>query len=313
MDFITEKEIDQIKSKMVENSEFEIRFGPSGIKDFIPEVGLEEFINSIDYMDKHSTNKMINYTFNVSHKNNVRVTQVLEPPKNGDPLSYPWISKIIDDIVITKQKIFRKDNCEYGLRFALANENKVEIDSETFKSPPVYFKVRKRFSYIFEFIQIDISMFKSSDDINKLTLSDYKYDIEIEVKKECKNSEIYYWIDTLLKIINKTEFILSSTEIKKVLLEYNSLVGKNTFIGSQPITLKESLFNKKQNYALTLKLDGRRHLLLTNKTGYYLIDNKMNINCLLQEKCDEINLFDGELFEGVYYIFDILYSNNKDI
>lgn len=329
MAYITEQELKDIQTKMTENAEFEIRFGyfprsstgalietQYGTK-FCPGVNLETFISSIEFMNKVNTDSTtIVYAFVVTHKDNTRVTQVLEPPKDTE-FSFPWMNRIVSDKVIRKKQILRNDKAEYGLRFSLANEIPVkDLEKEKVFVPenvPVYFKVMKRFTYKMKEMSIDITMFKSSNDINNLLQADTQYDIEIEISKECKVKEVNSIIEEFLKIINKTNIIISNTEREMIKKEYIKLTGQAKFVGCQPATLRESRINNVKDYCLTMKLDGQRSLLLTNQEGMYLIDNKLDIKCMSKDTTKDLCLLDGELFQGKYYAFDILFYNGDDV
>lgn len=315
MTYITAEELKENQNRMTEQTEYEVRFGNFTTK-FCPGVDIESFISSIDFMNKINTDiTTIVYAFVVTHKDNTRVTQVLEQPKNGEALSFPWINKIVYDKVIRKEQILKNDNFEYGLRFSLSKEEPIIDVTNTFtpENVPMYFKTMKRFSYNLSYANVDITMFKSSNDLNKLTSSQLEYDIEIEIKKECKMDELNYLIDSFLRIIYKTGIIIPRSQIEEIKEDYVKLTKQKRFIGCQPETLRESRIDKIEDYALTMKLDGRRHLLLINEKGCYLIDNKLNIKCIGKHKGLKAMLLDGELFKGRYYAFDILFYENIDI
>lgn len=324
MAYITEQELKEIQTKMTENSEFEIRFGdfpvqkgklietPYGTK-FIPNIDLEAFISSIDFMNKTDTDTMtLVYAFVVTHKDKTRVTQFLEPPTDSS-LSFPWANKIVCDKVIRKHQVLRHDNHEYGLRFSLANEEPVTENVFTPENAPVYFKAMKRFSYTLPYMKVDITMFKSNNRLDDLMSSPLQYDIEIEVNKDCELKDVTQLIETFLKIINKTTIVIPKSDIENVNEDYYKLTEQRKFIGCQPATLRESRIDRIDDYALTMKLDGQRHLLLINHKGYYLIDNKMNVKCFRKQISTEVSLLDGELFEGKYYAFDILFHKGIDL
>jgi hypothetical protein len=80
------------------------------------------------------------------------------------------------------------------------------------------------------------------------------------------------------------------------------------FLGNQPITLSNENFDKKMMYYLTYKLDGKRHLYQNG----YLITSKLE-KFRFPLNVPHGTLLDGELYEGKYYAFDILFYKNNDI
>lgn len=83
------------------------------------------------------------------------------------------------------------------------------------------------------------------------------------------------------------------------------------FIGNQPITLSEKTYDKTCKYFLTVKLDGRRFLLKLGKTSYLISSKSEKIP--LQISLEENYTLDGEMYNNVYYAFDILFYKEKDV
>jgi hypothetical protein len=80
------------------------------------------------------------------------------------------------------------------------------------------------------------------------------------------------------------------------------------FIGNQPITISSTNYDKNIMYYLTYKLDGKRHLyqngfLITSKLEKFKFDLGLNFPVTL----------DGELYQGKFYVFDILFYKGKDV
>lgn len=80
------------------------------------------------------------------------------------------------------------------------------------------------------------------------------------------------------------------------------------FIGNQPITISNENYKNNVKYYLTYKLDGKRHLY---QNGYLITSKLEKIKFNLKILKD--TLLDGELYEGKYYVFDILFYKGKDI
>ena len=90
----------------------------------------------------------------------------------------------------------------------------------------------------------------------------------------------------ILKIVDGTDYILSTTERQEVLDRYQRLVGTKKFIGPKPVTLEMRHLadpapgsdSIKVNYTVTDKADGERALLFVDAEGHaYLIDDRMNV------------------------------------
>ncbi len=184
------------------------------------------------------------------------------------------------------------------------------------------------------------------------------YEIELEVNNRAvgpgsafKNSNII--LESLRKVIKyvlsglqHTNFPISYPEQKKVIGEYMKLVLKDNydankfvypsnFIGPNSYTLQRinivpvnensTAPNIRNNYTVTDKADGDRHLMYINNEGkIYLINTIMNViftgaKTLVKELFN--SLLDGELiyhdkagkFINLYAAFDIYYLNEKDV
>lgn len=97
---------------------------------------------------------------------------------------------------------------------------------------------------------------------------------------------------------------------------YEKLVDKKKFVGNQPIIFNKKNYDSSKTYYTTFKLDGQRHLMLVSDSGNSLITSKMEFKKLFLPKVSkEFNgtLLDGELFNGRFYAFDILFFKGIDI
>ena len=184
------------------------------------------------------------------------------------------------------------------------------------------------------------------------------YEIELEVNNrevgpgsDFKNPNII--LESLRKVIKfvlsglqHTNFPISYPEQKKVIGEYMKLILKenydankfiypSNFIGPNSYTLQRinivpvnensTAPNIRNNYTVTDKADGDRHLMYINNEGkIYLINTIMNViftgaKTLVKESFN--SLLDGELiyhdkagkFINLYAAFDIYYLNEKDV
>lgn len=208
---------------------------------------------------------------------------------------------------INKTQIEKLDILNYNLRFSLSMEK--QIDKKTFSNENiVYTKSRVRYEYILNDMYIHISTFQINND-NKTY-----YDCEIEmINKELTTKiNILEMIEKILKNGENINYIISNYEKQCVIQEYTKCINMKycKFIGVQPHTLKQHKIDKNEKYALTYKLDGLRKLMFIANNGEgYFISNKLNISKsnIVFHNMFAGTIFDGEYFENVYHIFDILY------
>ncbi len=93
---------------------------------------------------------------------------------------------------------------------------------------------------------------------------------------------------------------------------YKQLSKSNRFIGIEVLPFKLSNLIHNEEYSVSLKLDGERHLLLHEKNGSYLINRKMEFTKIDKQSLPENTIFDGELYNNKFYIFDTLFFNGVD-
>jgi len=295
---------------LTEGNEFEVRFGEFIEGKFKPAINCKQFIDLNHFLTTNAKFQNVEFAFIVNHRNGVRVTQYLEGP-NEDQLAYPWKGqKIIGENFITKTKVSGVDDNNYNIRFSVAKEEAVsDINClHDPQNPAVYFKSRKRMTYIWDnTYKVEVSMFKASNDINLIEGSIMEYDVELElISNDNYNPDIVLEkVMAILKVLQDTDKVLSQKEILEVRKEYKKMMGP--VIGCQPATLKKDRLTAKEYY-VTLKYDGKRHMLFNN----YLIDSKLNVKFLTETNL-EGTILDGELYNGVYYAFDILFYENEDI
>jgi mRNA (guanine-N7-)-methyltransferase len=310
-------ELSEILKNKTELYEFEVRFGKFNEKNFIPCIDLRKFLSIHDFLRSFAESISTEYSFIVKYADNSRLTQFLDKPVRNDILAFPWKgSKIINDTVIVKKTIKNYDIKSYGVRFSLSQESKCETPNFDAKSnPPTFFKVMKRFSFHYQGTKFDLGLSKRSTDLDTLEQADYTYDIEIEFVKEKNINNALHLVQQILMCIQNTRFLLKTSDIKKIKNEYCALVGKPKFAGVQPETLRYEKILSGEDYALTIKLDGRRNLLYIFNGMILNIDSKLDISDT-GIRCDQYlngTLLDSEIFKGKYCIFDIIFYNGTDL
>lgn len=93
---------------------------------------------------------------------------------------------------------------------------------------------------------------------------------------------------------------------------YQKLTKSKKFIGVQVHPLKTPL---KIKSAVTLKLDGQRNLLFIDPHGnVFLVNNKLQFKKLkFHLHAFRNSIFDGEVYQNLFYAFDTLFFKGKDI
>lgn len=184
----------------------------------------------------------------------------------------------------------------------------------------------------------------------------YEIEIEIDNTKIGKNTKYNSYkkvmvalrkvIKLVLSGIQGTNYPISYVEQENIQKQYmkiiwekqseNMKVERNHFIGPNPITLQLSNIaplndeydsneiNIRNNFVVTEKADGLRHILFVNNQGrIYLISQGMNVKFTgaITKNNDNFNsILDGELithnkykeFANYFLIFDIYFINNYD-
>ncbi len=212
--------------------------------------------------------------------------------------------KQVNDVFMTKEKIYVLDNYNYNFRVSFSKEKEI-LDGGGKKEEPIIIYKRQRFSFIYNNLRYDLSIYDEN-----------KYNIEIEI---LSISSVYYVnlindIDNIIAAIQNcsNKNIISNYERCNILKEYERLTKTNKFIGVNVQVINKKNYN--QQFAVTKKIDGERMLLFICNRLCYLIDKHMNIkktgNFIKQ---NDIYLYDGEYYNNSYYIFDIIYNNGNTI
>lgn len=184
-----------------------------------------------------------------------------------------------------------------------------------------------------EFIRVDLTITKNTDQFKKLNKVVPNYELEIEYGTKSKVSvdlldTMLIEADKLLKVVNQSNHIMPKSKLIEVYMYYRKLlfITENTtgLDARQPITLEiqhvtEVLPNR---YAVTDKADGDRQFLIVFDKRVYLISTNMDIKYTgIELANDEYNgsLLDGELIfishknRHVYLAFDCLFHKSQDV
>lgn len=234
------------------------------------------------------------------------------------------------------------------------------ILSKLESSPRKHFRVKQRYSFISSpseneggNLRFDLTVVQQSHGENLGDLAravgrmKKKYEIEIEVldpvkiadKKKSLMAMINY-MSEILQVLDNVEYLMGHSEAAAKKKEYITLVfdklGVNEanrsqfFAGPQPVTLEKKHIlrtegesvNINDNYTVSLKADGERHLIYIDDEGsIFVLNNRlvMKDTGLSSPKLNN-SLFDGELVtprinDGTQHIllFDSYYINGECI
>jgi mRNA capping enzyme/mRNA capping enzyme, catalytic domain/mRNA capping enzyme, C-terminal domain/mRNA capping enzyme, beta chain len=216
-----------------------------------------------------------------------------------------------------------------------------------------YFRYKKRFSFISAdgFFRYDCSVVKESPGKSSFNLassgtlhSQEHYEVEIEMLRPPTGAwmddmtfcrRLFSHIGEVLRVIDGTDFLVTTTTKQRVLAEYSDLVGYEAggkenlikFAGPMPVTLERkhllppelgsnSIF---EDYTVTDKADGDRYLLFFDSFGKgYMIDRNLNLTStgMSSEVCRS-TLLDGEYLDSRsskrFMCFDIYFHDKQPV
>jgi archaellum component FlaF (FlaF/FlaG flagellin family) len=233
-----------------------------------------------------------------------------------------------------------------------------EIRKSLYSLKKVY-RLKKRFSFFSKdnMFRFDLTVVKSSKkesgsanlvpSFNLISSgifqSDDEYEIEVEFLRPENNwpsddnfiSSLFNKSSVVLRVLDNDDYIISNSKKKEVVDNYKKLTGMEKsdrpFIGPMPITLEMKNLLKPdlginsilEDYTVTDKADGERHLLFIDSDGkVYLINNRMNVKYTgLKNDNHKNSLIDGEYITKsysnrpikVYAAFDIYFDKGEDV
>jgi SAM-dependent methyltransferase len=181
-----------------------------------------------------------------------------------------------------------------------------------------------------DFVRIDLTLVKSTKDINKINTAIPQYELEIECGKKSDESLKVMIREVLIlqKILQNSNHIITTSNQEKVLEKYCdmlginrkttiSLYGRNSY--SFEIQHLEKVINK---YAVTDKADGERNVLVIfDKHAYFISNNLFVRDTGISVKTDQHDgtIIDGELIflpkknRHIFLAFDCLFAGPKDM
>lgn len=293
------EELKNIVKDKKEDDELEMRFGQFR-SNFTPEINLHSFEETIKFLNSFAKFEKIEYA-SIEYYNSYKKYSILE---GFD------INTATDNVFyIEKKNIKNIDIKDYNIRISYNKEKKVNPQ----KGKPEFFLIRKRFTYSYKNLTFDVSMFvkdkKPITNLNKLN-----FDLEIEVNCDANVDLIFDMAWEFLKIIQQTHIPLRESVKENIKEIYFKFTRQKKFAGSQPETITADKI--KGNYALTLKLNGKRALLMNINNEFFEFSTKMDIkftNLVQKTQFKSVSILDCEYFKGKYHVFDIIVYEGNDV
>lgn len=319
----------RLKNTIVKQNQLDIVYNNDGETNYrITIDGMENINNNIEQLHKYK-NHVIFSTF---------TTRIAEG----------------DTTMVIGKKIKSKDNVidldDINTRVRLSEElslNKSEIASlqnlSYTEEQKITFRMKDRVSYYVEgnetsdqYIKIDMTVTKMSRYVNKINDAIPNYELEIEyVGSKTPKMEfldkMFKETETLLKVIQGSNYIVTNTMEKQVLIEYSKILGldpeKITGLDArQPLSLEiqhvtETLPNR---YAVTDKADGERSFLIIVEGDVYFISTNLAVKKSGIKLSKDLTNYNNTILDGefifvpsknryLYMAFDCLYKGNANI
>lgn len=266
-------------------------------------------------------------------------------------------SNRLDSIPLSAVRVIRKarmrgmhalDVPAYDIRVNLRLEEACAVcsyDAKIVRTSPKMYRLKNRVSFISDdgVFRYDLTRVRTSHGTassvatSGLSVTPDNYEVEIEITdfrrvEAGKLAEsLVAHIGRLLNVMADTPCAVTTSDAAAALKAYSALSGvsQHTFLGPQPVTLSPQHVmlpellppNAKtvlQDYTVTDKADGERHMLFVTPTGYvYLLPRgSHNVKYLgITHPTLAGTLLDGELVSGIstFAIFDIYFYRQKDV
>lgn len=208
-------------------------------------------------------------------------------------LDKKYEKKQIQPLSFTPLEFMDIDLTQYNVRFQLSS---ITQDSKSKEISTIYNNKGDKYYFLLQGNSISILFEGNSIDIK----------------------DVFQPLKLILYPISKTPFLISFNERKEIINTYNTLIGKTgknpVIIFNKPYNLKRSDLGSLENYLIFPKLDGIRYFLFLLEDNAFLINNTEFLKVSMSENPDNtMTLIDGELIDGKYYPFDLLFYKGKDV
>lgn len=226
--------------------------------------------------------------------------------------------------VFDKNKIdfVRKSELDFIVLYISNLRVKLNCSKEQ-KISPVKYQIPKktrtkyRSVYNFDGYHIDLTFVKTEADKKHFDT----FELEIEYDKNATVSTVRKSLIKIFSILypDRYSYIESSIEsdvrggyAKLFGKSYKSNLGKSNFIYETKASNFKEYKMKSFNHSITNKLNGVNFFLFTYNNGVYLL-NHSTIDYVGKIGDISTTLIQGELYKGVYYVFDVLWVNGVDV
>jgi mRNA (guanine-N7-)-methyltransferase len=297
-----------------DNPELELRLGTFTSLGFVPHVSEEivQQFKTFDYL--YSTEPIYTNTIEMySYDGNNKIRKILYFDKD--------LKKILENgkiktRFIKKKFITKEDFHKKGIRVSLSTEE--ECTSIGTNINLVRYKQRESRHLLDSAFRVDITKVSEikisnvSEILGWNELKDFHYEIEIELVE--KINDIFYRIKQCIYLIeNLMNPIYHIHKILKTQKPF-PFVTFNHFT-NQTISLDHSTLHKiKKNYSVSEKIDGERRLLLLNNNQGFLLGSDLKLKLYLHLPFNvNFTLLDGEFYENIIFIFDVLIYSQKNV
>jgi len=291
-----------------------------------------------------TTNKSTNIRLEIEGIDEIKLYWVKN--KITKEIKYKYVEKSKKEII---------DIDEYNLRFCLNREkiinktdeeNEENINRTNDKTENKMIRYKNTYRIYYDSCRIDMSIVKMGEyrdfrefDFNMVPI--YEIEVEANNKGVDKNKIVEELLEingTIIMLLQGGNELKKVTEIIESYKEYNKLIEINKvkennnknqnqleFIAANPVSLsKSNLRDTKEgisilnDYAVTIKADGERHLLYIDKKGSsYLIDVNLLFKPIKLEETKDYKdtIIEGEWVEddNIYLPYDILYYKGEDV
>lgn len=281
-------------------------------------------------------NKIINFLSNYNHQKNDELEfrfnkinnetfNLLKNKINSSPLKI--IDTIFKNVEYRQRKSneksvwIKKENISFinlsrdlGVKLVLVKEIETNFLNISKRYSKDFFleknvellRKKTRFSKNLNFWKIDITETISYKYFNsKWIMTNKEYELEFEFIK--KSSDI---IEMLLEIYN---YLRETNLVFPHLIKYYQLTKSLKITSNNPKTLEKKDLPKlleKNQYTMTLKLDGERKFLIDG----ILVNMKFdNFKLITNNEKFKNSIFDCEFYDEKIYIFDVLIFNGIDV
>lgn len=347
--------------KINKNTEFEVMFNNYLENNSLK---LNEFMNVLKYLkykSKTGKNKLkenisldICYTDNTKNVfrgsiegvENINSFLGVTHLKKNNLIFSTFLSQYLDKegysiIKKTKDINNKLDFNNYDIRFRLSTEENIDNDVKRnliklpfSQSDNILYRYKQRISYeIDNDMNIDMTIIKSSKDVNKLQQSQKTFELEIDYSNTNNNADklkvILKELEQIKKVMLETDNLIKKKDEDNIIVNYKNLVygsnnlNFNNLYSMHPVSAEvqhiiDFIPNK---YAVSDKSDGEKYVMFIDNDKVNFISNNLNVKVNNDIKVKNLNksIFEGEYIyleseqKYIFMIYDCLFFKGKDI